>query len=75
MLTRFFGADAGTGSQVMASHDLAAPEAVSADQEAYGGRVAADPAGGVTAVWVNRPEGSRHPVAEIRTVLESSSRP
>ena len=62
LLTRFFGSDADTGSQIVASVGGGAPEAVSAEQEATEGRVAADPAGGVTAVWVNRPQGSRHPV-------------
>jgi hypothetical protein len=75
MLTRRFGSGLDTGSQVMASHRLGAPEAVSAEQEAYGGQAAADPAGGVTALWVNRAAGSRHPIAEIRTVVESASRP
>ena len=66
-LTRYFGEDAATGSQVMASRDLAAPEPVSAEQEAYGGRVA-----GSRLVWVNRPEGSRRPTSQLRTVIESA---
>jgi hypothetical protein len=59
----------------MASSDLGAPVAVSDEQEARESRVAHAPTGGFTAVWSNRPAGSRRPLAQIQTVVESSSRP
>jgi hypothetical protein len=50
-------------------------ERVSADEEADSGSAAFDPQTGVaTILWVNRPAGSTHPLADIRTFAQAAAR-